>query len=48
MGSCPSAVLLLILVVPSLVCVMGVWLMAREHKERARTHTRRREDRRPA
>ena len=48
MGSCSSAVLLLMLAVPSLVCVMGVWLMAREHKERARTHTRRREDRRPA
>jgi len=48
MESCPRAVLLLILAVPSLVCVMGVWLMAREHKERARTHTRRREDRRLA
>ena len=48
MGSCSNAVLLLMLAVPSLVCVMGVWLMAREHRERARTHTRRKEDRRPA
>lgn len=47
MGNC-SAVIALILLVPSVVCVLGVWLMAREHKERARTHTRRKEDRRLA
>ena len=43
-----SASVLLILLVPSVVCVVGVWLMVREHRERARTHTRRREDRRSA
>ena len=45
MSACNEAVLLIMLV-PALVCVGGVWLMLREHKERARTHTRRREDRR--
>ena len=45
MSAC-NEVVLLIMLVPALVCVVGVWLMLHEHKERARNHMRRREDRR--
>lgn len=48
MNDCLSIIPLLFFAVPSVVCIAGVWLMAKEHLERARTHTRRREDRRIA
>lgn len=43
-----SVVWLFVILVPSVACIAGVWLMAKEHEERARTHTRRKEDRRLA
>lgn len=48
MNNCLSIIPLLFFAIPSVVCIAGVWLMAKEHRERARTHTRRREDRRIA